>query len=93
MSNNVQYRPIMVRKRPATVEAWYWDGGDETADLIVDWIESNKGFAAVHPYEPFIILGRDIDVLRPKSWVVRDRFNDFWPLDDTTFRTVYETLF
>jgi hypothetical protein len=93
LTNTVQYRPQIATKRPSTVEAWFWDGGDETADLIVDWIESNKGFAARHPHEPFIILGKDIDVLRPKHWVIRDQFNEFWPLDDTTFRAVYKSSF
>jgi hypothetical protein len=91
--SNPQTLPIIAHKRPATVEAWFWDGGVETADLIIDWIESNKGFASRHTHENMIVLGDGIEAVRPKHWVIRDQFSDFWPLDDTTFRTVYKTSF
>lgn len=85
--------PIIARKRPTTVEAWYWDGRDDTADVIVDWIESNKGFAEKHPNEALIVLGDQIEAVKPHHWVVRDQFGDFYPLPDGIFRTVYATSF
>lgn len=85
-------RPGVFRKRPATIEAWHWDGSAECGELIADWVESNGGFAALGPAVNRIYLGPDIFPVQPGDWVIRDKFGDFWPLDDVTFPAVYESL-
>lgn len=85
-------RPKVVELRVSHAEAWQWDGGDECAALIVDWIESNGSFASVHPYQSLIILGDDAAPVKPGEWVVRDKFNEFWPLPDDVFLATYKTL-
>lgn len=87
----MQYAPLIARKKPTVVEAWQWDGRDETAALITDWVETHGGFAAKHPHEDFIILGRDVNAVKLNDWVVRDQFNDFYPLPHNVFMAVYET--
>lgn len=83
----------MFTPRPSTVEAWYWDGGEETADLIVDWIiESGGPIAYLHPNENLIVIGDDIAPARPGDWIVRDKFRDFWPLADDYFQATYRGL-
>jgi hypothetical protein len=85
-------RPGVYAKRPSTVEAWQWDGTDECAALITDWIESNRGFAEKHPHEDLIILGNDVDSVKPTDWVIRDKFGEFWPLPAVIFPAVYASL-
>lgn len=83
--------PKIAELRHSHAEAWQWDGGPEAAALIVDWIESNGGFASVHPYQPLIVLGEEIAPVKPGEWIVRDKFNEFWPLDDGVFHATYRT--
>jgi len=85
-------RPKIVEQRVSHAEAWLWDGGPETADLIVDWIETNGGFASLHPYENVIVLGDEVAPVKPGEWVVRDKFNEFWPLPADVFEASYRTL-
>lgn len=84
--------PGLFRRRPSTVEAWQWDGGDEVAVLICDWIESNGGYAAPHPHEPLIVLGDQTAPAKPGDWIVRDKFGEFWPIGEDIFPSVYESL-
>jgi hypothetical protein len=91
-----QLAPIVAKKRPATVEAWYWDGRPETADLIVEWINTTKGSLVEAEYfeeDRVIFLDRNVENVRALHWVVRDQFNDFWPLPNDVFMAVYETSF
>lgn len=82
----------MFEQRITTVEAWQWNGAPETAELICDWIETNGGYAAPHPYENVILLGDSVAPAKPGEWIVRDKFNEFWPLDDGIFPAVYRSL-
>lgn len=83
-----QLNPVIATKKPTTIQAWRYTD-DTSAELIVDWIESNGGFAAVHPHEPVIVLGDGIDSVKRGQWVIRDQFNDFWPLPDDVYHAVY----
>ena len=84
-------QPGLFNKRPGTVEAWQWDGGEETAVLICEWVESNGGFAEPHPYEQLLVLP-DADAVKPGDWVIRDKFGEFWPLGNDVFPAVYQSL-
>lgn len=84
--------PRVVLKRVAHAEAWQWDGSVECADLISNWVESNGGYAALHPYEPIIVFGNDIAPASAGDWIIRDRFNEFWPLADNYFQATYKCL-
>lgn len=79
--------------RPATVEAWQWDGSAEAAELITDWIIDNDGpLAYKHPYENVIVIDGETVTAKPTDWIVRDKFNDFWPLDENLFPGAYAQL-
>lgn len=86
--------PVIATKKPTTVEAWRWDGTDEVATLICEWINSNPKtlcLAEKHPHEQFIVLGYEYDTVKPGEWVIRDQFNDYFPLPDHVFRAVYDS--
>lgn len=83
-----QLRPVVATKKPTTIEAWRYTD-DDSAARIVDWVESNGGFAEKHPHEPFIILGDKVEPVKPGQWVIRDQFNDYWPLPDSVYHAVY----
>lgn len=85
-----QGAPLIARKKPTTVEAWVWDGSDDQADRIVNWVEEAGGYASKHPYEKILIVGADAEGVAPTDVVVRDQFNDFWRLPRRIFDTVYE---
>lgn len=86
-------QPRLFRKRPTTIEAWQWDGTDECAALIVDWIIDNAGpLAYKHPHEPLIIFDDETAAAQPGDWIIRDQFNDFWPIEDALFPGAYEAL-
>lgn len=97
----MQYRPVVATKRPATVEAWQWDGSKECADLIVDWIVGanidqvgrprNYQDAHLRPNENVIVLGDGYESVKPGQVVIRDQFNDFWPLPKDIYDTVYSS--
>jgi hypothetical protein len=95
-----QYHPMIGRKRPATVEYWYWDGNDDTAAAIVEWVNSSntKHVAEKHPHEPVIIIDPNAppsmgyEPLRPGCWLIRDTFGDFWALPDSIFQGTYESV-
>lgn len=84
--------PGVYEKRASTVEAWQWDGSSECGHLIVEWIEDNGGFAALHPYEDKIILGDNVAPVTPGDWVIRDKFTEFWPIGDDIFPAVYKSI-
>lgn len=84
--------PGLFSVRPATVEAWQWDGSAEVAELISDWVESNGGFASPHPYEQMILFGDWIAPAKPGDWIIRDIFGDFWPMDAKLFPGAYAQL-
>lgn len=88
-----QHRPVVATKKPAKVEAWRYDGTPESASAIVGWINTEwpESPAYMHPHENIIVLGNDIDVVKPGMWVIRDTFNDFWPLPDDVYHAVYES--
>lgn len=91
-----QLTPIVAKKRPDTVEAWYWDGRPETGVLIEEWINSNPKTQTVADYreeDGIIALDRQVEYVKPLHWVVRDKFNDYWPLPNDVFMAVYETSF
>ena len=92
----VQLAPIIAKKRPDTVEAWYWDGRPETAELIVAWINDKPKTQVVAEYreeDRIIALDWQVEHVKPLHWVVRDKFNDYWPLPNDIFLAVYETSF
>lgn len=84
--------PGVYEKRASTVEAWQWDGDPACAELICEWIEDNGGFAAPHTHENLIVLGDNIAPVNPGDWVIRDKFNEFWPIGDDLFPAVYKSI-
>jgi hypothetical protein len=91
--------PVLWRKRPATVMAWHWDGTPEAATLIVDWVNThNFHEAEKHPHENIILIDpkapptMSVEPLKPKMWLIKDTFGDFYPLPDDVFRATYEHL-
>jgi hypothetical protein len=86
---------MLFKKKPTTVEAWQWSGDHAEAGLICEWIAKANGeqYAYLHPHEELIVLGDNYESVKPGQWIIRDQFNDFWPLQDDVFRTVYETSF
>lgn len=92
----VAEKPQLFTVRPATVEAWQWDGSAEVADLIVDWVIDSGGplDTYLHPYENLIVLGKTTQIAPAKSgdWIVHDSFGDFWPMDEKLFPGAYSQL-
>ena len=94
-----QYHPLLAIKRPETVEAWYWDGEDKTADALCEWVNSASGghTADKHPHENLIVIDAkqppslSVAPLKPGEVLVRDRFGDFWPLPADVFRAAYQS--
>lgn len=84
--------PQVFVKRPVTHEAWQWDGSPECADLITDWVDTGGGYAYLHPYEQLIVFGNDVSPAKPGDWIIRDQFNDFWPIGEDMFPAVYSRL-
>lgn len=88
--------PRLFAKRPSTVEAWQWDGTPECADLIIDWVINSGGpvDTYLHPNENLIILGQTTQTApaKPDDWIVRDKFNEFWPIEPALFRVAYDNL-
>lgn len=87
--------PRLFEKRKSTVEAWHWTGDRAEGELIVDWMlnSSRNGLPYVHPHEDLIIISEDAAAVVPGQWIVRDKYNEFWPLDDDVFHSVYASLF
>lgn len=85
-----QVRPVIATKRPAKVEAMKWDGTN--TDELVSWVNRTSAHqtAQLHPHEDFITLGDNVDTVKPGNWVIRDQFNDFYPLPTEVFHAVYE---
>lgn len=91
-----QVAPVIATKKPTTVEAWQWDGTVEQADRIMAWIaEANKhdtGYgqvASLHTHENIIILGDNYEAVKPGMYIIRDQFNEFWPLPADVYRAIY----
>lgn len=84
-----QYRPVIAVKKPVTVEAFRWE--DDNAQALVDWVNHNAvgQRAEKHPHEELIILGDGVDTVKPGDWVIRDQWNDFYPLPHSVYQTVY----
>jgi hypothetical protein len=85
-----QLKPVVAAAKPATVEAWKWDGTKEQGRLIVDWMEASGTPAYLHPYENLIVPDIQYSTaIKPGEWVVRDKFCDFFPLPDDIYRATY----
>lgn len=85
--------PVIATIKPATVEAWQWDGTVERGRLIIEWMEKGGTPAYLHPYETLIVP--DIQYaasIKPGEWVVRDRFSDFFPLSDADYQATYQSV-
>lgn len=89
-----QLRPVVATKRPATVEAWRWDGSPQSTAAIIAWVKTAepKGQRAyLHPNDNVLVLGDGFDLVKPGDWIIRDKFNEFFPLPHDVYLTVYES--
>lgn len=93
------------RKKPVTVEARQWDGSNESATAIIDWVLSQDGTAryhddVVHDGERCIncVIYIAIDTLEgtmnvfPDAWVIRGVQGEFYPCKPDIFEATYEPV-
>lgn len=86
----MQTNPVLALRRPAFVESWQWDGTEDQAHRIVNWVEDGGGYGEVHPYELFPIVSGD--QVWTGMWVVRTVGSTFDVLPDWKYRAVYEPV-
>jgi hypothetical protein len=85
-----QHRPVIATQKPVTVEAMRWYGMN--SEQILNWIHgAGVTTAHTHEYEPWLIIADGIAEVNVGDWIIRDRFNDFFPLPHDTYRAVYDS--
>jgi len=89
--------PRKYRSKPVEVEAIQWDGTEETATTINEWIESrDAGFRYSlfpdHPSEVYNISHSDWNRVNVGDWIIKGTKGEFYPVDPETFALRYEPV-
>ena len=97
--------PIMLgryRKRPVEIDAVQWDGTNESATPIINWILSNGGSATYQcdgdtctdiPDEDHHIAIPTLEGtmrVSPGDWVIKGVQDEFYPCKPDIFAATYE---
>lgn len=93
---------MLVRKRPVQVEAFNWDGSEESAQVIINWAKSHgtqvwyreninpdteEGMGTYH----LTIHTLEGDMIaRPGYWIIKGVENEFYGCEPEIFAKTYE---
>lgn len=93
MEQQYQRYPKAATKRPDHIQWWQWDGSDEMARLIVEWVNTHTSYVAEkHPHEELIVLDKTEGLSPParkNHYVVIDMWRDVFALPPSDFSTRY----
>lgn len=84
------------RKKPVEIEARQWDGTEEDANQIIDWV-SQDGQVAVYetfPEPPYILIQTLEGVMSalPHDYIIRGVKGEFYPCKPWIFKETYEAV-
>lgn len=94
---------MKVRKRPVEVEAFKWDGTEESALVIINWAESHETKIwyreDIHPdteaglgtYHLTIHTLEGDMIARPGYWIIKGVENEFYGCEPEIFAKTYES--
>lgn len=92
------------RKRPVVIEAFQWDGGDNTEELLEWTVEQGATpddpviqvdrlgeYRNVHFIKLYVAANDEWLEIEPNEWVIKDKLG-FYPCKDEIFREKYEEV-
>ena len=96
--------PAKYRKKPVVIEAMQWDGTQEGATPIIDWVRAGGGKARWVDSASEIVDTRWVEVpahiavdtlegtmrVAPSNWVIRGVQGEHYPCKPDIFATTYE---
>lgn len=89
---------LIVKKRPVIVQAMLWDGKEETAKVIAQWMGSPKGLPARLPDSKGGYTGWAIEIQTLEGmmladvgdYIIRGIKGEFYPCKPDIFNATYE---
>jgi len=92
------------RSKPTTIQAFQWDGGDNT-DGLLEWtveqgappedpvirVERRGEYQNIHFIKLYVAANDEWLEIEPGEWVIKDRLG-FYPCKDEIFREKYEEV-
>lgn len=92
------------RKRPVVIEAFQWDGGDNTEELLEWTVEQGATpddpviqvdrlgeYRNVHFIKLYVAANDEWLEIEPNEWVIKDKLG-FYPCKDEIFQENYEAV-
>jgi len=97
---------MRVRKKPVEVEAYQWNGTDDNASEIIDWILSTNGSASYtcdskdgcyydavnHKHHIAIRTLEGTMNANPGDWIIQGVQGEFYPCKPDIFEATYEPV-
>jgi len=90
MNNDTVNGPALHREKPVEIQAWHWDGTEESALAIIDWVGVHGSIKQSPDFVIQISTLEGIMTAEPGDWIIQDVDGEFYPCKPSIFAATYE---
>lgn len=82
------------RKKPVVIEARHYDGTEECAYKLIDWIDQAGGDGVLDPDDNAVCIKtlEGVMAASPGDWIIRGVQGEYYPCKPDIFEATYEAV-